>query len=96
MRLGAVVGLSLLLSAVAACTPPAPPSLALAGDATASPVALSGNGAGSPVALAGEVPGSLGSRYSLQVVDFDRSRFGSDADCFTAASARQLPLDICR
>jgi len=62
----------------------------------ASPVALSGHGAPSSVASAGDVPGSLGSRYSLHVVDFDRSRFGSDADCFTAASARQLPLDVCR
>ena len=95
MRLGAVVGLSLLLSAVAACTPPGPPFLAVTGDATGSSIALQGNIAGSSIAFPGSIAGGSGSRYSLHVVDFDRTRFGSVADCFTAASARGLPFEIC-
>ena len=34
--------------------------------------------------------------YSLSGVYFNRSRFGSVADCLTAASAQGLPLDVCR
>ena len=75
---------------------PGPPVLTLAGEATASPAAVTGSAAAGPVALAGDGEGSPGSRYSLQVVDFDRARFGSVADCFTAASAQQLPFDLCR
>jgi hypothetical protein len=47
------------------------------------------------LALAANVPAASGSTYSLHAVNFDRTRFGTAADCLTAASARLLPLDIC-
>jgi hypothetical protein len=34
--------------------------------------------------------------YSLEGVYFDRRWFNSTADCLTAASARSLPLDLCK
>ena len=96
MRLGAAVGLFVLLVTVVACTPPSPPFLAATGEVAATPIALTGDVARSSVSSTGSVPGSADTNYSLQAVDFDRARFGSDADCFTAAAARRLPLDICR
>ena len=97
VRLGAVVGLSLLLlPALAACTTPDPPVFALGSYAARNPAVLTGKAAERSVVSTGGVAGSSGGGYSLEVVDFDRNRFDSVADCFTAASARQLPPDLCR
>jgi len=37
-----------------------------------------------------------GRGYTLQVVDFHRSRYKTAADCLNAASVQRLPLEICR
>lgn len=95
MRLEAVVGLSLLLSALAACTMLGPPILTATGEVAGSSAALAGGASGNAVALKGSAAGGSDASYSLQAVDFDRALFGSVADCFTAASARGLPLVIC-
>lgn len=34
--------------------------------------------------------------YALQGINFNPEQFRSTADCLTAASARGLPLDLCR
>jgi hypothetical protein len=36
------------------------------------------------------------SAYSLRGIDFNRRQFRTTADCLTAASTRNLPLDLCR
>jgi hypothetical protein len=47
------------------------------------------------VSSAAAPEGALRSHYSLQGIYFERSQFGSTADCLTAASARALPLELC-
>jgi hypothetical protein len=34
--------------------------------------------------------------YSLRAIYFKREMFQSTADCLTAASAKRLPLELCR
>jgi hypothetical protein len=48
-----------------------------------------------PLSADSAVPHS-GRGYTLQAVDFHRSRYKTAADCLNAASVRRLPLEICR
>ena len=45
---------------------------------------------------AGGAAGDATGLYSLHGVYFNPQKFTSVADCLTAASAQQLPLEVCR
>jgi hypothetical protein len=49
-----------------------------------------------PASGTGGAAGNATGLYSLQGVYFNKQQFSSVADCLTAASARGLPLEMCR